>query len=623
MHNAIHTICTHLHSKNMDFTDFLLNIFYYIKIIIDLKNGSDVKEIIITDNSLINNNLISNIKQLNNDQLLDIQNQYNANPPKHFIQELENILKINKELKNYYNSFDQLKTGSSFLIRIIEEIDNLNIDRFKINILNLFSGTGTLALELIKNNFNHKNIYSYDINEKLNLINLYSNMICNNINIKDQIFKVDLLHDNINIINANLIVCDIPSNLKNIIHANCSDRIKKIKIRGTKSEPLIIQLITTLLTKNGVAIVIIPDSFLFNDSIQHIDTRKYLIENFNVKKIINFEQYKKSILIFSNSGKTTEIEFTNYSNTLNIKLPYDTIVNNKYSLYHHNYDIIIKPIFTQNASIYDLKTYINIVQNNYISVDDILVSYKFNQLKICTVNKSDTFEYGFITKDSSIITQPFLNYLLYNLLSNNMDTFTKGKIKQFDINLILNTKIKIPDVSTQILITDNIYDNNKLILNYNLKIKNLELIKCKFINTIIQNTPTIKLNSICNIEFKSNLKNTIQINKNSIIAGTVSLTTSEINVSSNIYYLANIANNYDNKCLYYILKYNEPDIQKLANLSNTIQLAKNKLENFQIPNLSEIEHKEILKCEIFDNEISLLTNNINNLKQSNIFTAFL
>ena len=89
-----------------------------------------------------------------------------------------------------------------------------------------------------------------------------------------------------------------------------------------------------------------------------------------------------------------------------------------------------------------------------------------------------------------------------------------------------------------------------------------------------------------------------------------------------MYYLNNIISTIIEMSLYYILKYNEDELMKLANLSNTIQLAKNKLESFQIPILNNDQQLQILKCIEIDNKIKQFQNINNDILNSNIFELF-
>ena len=114
-----------------------------------------------------------------------------------------------------------------------------------------------------------------------------------------------------------VILANMPFGLKGIKHAECCERVKNLKIRGTKSEPLFLQLMMVSLALGGRCAVVVPDGMLLNSSSCHNDTRKYLLDHFELKRVIKMNgQYfmntgiKPSILFFENTGKpTTAVEF--------------------------------------------------------------------------------------------------------------------------------------------------------------------------------------------------------------------------------------------------------------------------------------------------------------------------
>lgn len=114
-----------------------------------------------------------------------------------------------------------------------------------------------------------------------------------------------------------VILANMPFGLKGIKHAECCERVKNLKIRGTKSEPLFLQLMMVSLGLGGRCAVVVPDGMLVNSSSCHNDTRKYLLDHFELKRVIKMNgQYfmntgiKPSILFFENTGKpTTAVEF--------------------------------------------------------------------------------------------------------------------------------------------------------------------------------------------------------------------------------------------------------------------------------------------------------------------------
>ena len=144
-------------------------------------------------------------------------------------------------------------------------------------------------------------------------MNLYvnTNMVCENLVLRNSLTN-DLQNTSFDIILANM-----PFGLKGVKHADCCERVKGLKIRGTKSEPLFLQLMMVSLAPGGRCAVVVPDGMLVNTSSLHDETRKYLLDHFELKRVIKMKgqffmntSIQPSILFFENTGKpTTAIEF--------------------------------------------------------------------------------------------------------------------------------------------------------------------------------------------------------------------------------------------------------------------------------------------------------------------------
>lgn len=606
-----------IYSKNSHINDYLINILFYIDILLDkLNHNLDVMSF----NTLINNkiNVLSekyedlNMIHINYEIYLKLSTVKNVNNIKNYLEAITEITQA-KKIKYFHKEISQLIIDNKIINRIFEEIE-INDNQ---KIINLFSGAGDIISSKYNTN-NIKNIKNYESNDKLNLIHILNCKVSYNIDISDNTFKHDIIYDDILENDNDLVIVNIHSDIKNIIHANCCKSIKQLKIRGTKSEPLIIQLVTTLLNSNGTAVVITPDSFLFNDSNQHIETRKYLLTNFKINKIINISEIKKSILFFSKANPTQNITLVNNDKELDLLI--DTIKTKKYSLYYHNYELE-RVQNHSNSSIYDLSEYINFSYNSTTN-NEVLYSYKFNQLKIGKINSDIKYDIIFLTKDENQLKQSFLNHYLYNILNKHITNLTKGKINQFDIELIKQLQIKIPNIQIQQFIINYIENKNKLIEEQKQQLNILYQLKNKIVESNISNSTTINLNEIANIENKSYSSSTIQINKNSSIAGHIGLTINNTDESTNMYYVTNVKSTYKYKALYYILKYYEEQVITLANQNASSQLAKSKLENFKIPNIDEQEQNEILKCEYIDNKIQVINEIINILMSDNIIDIY-
>ncbi|VVU94783.1 N-6 DNA Methylase [seawater metagenome] len=208
---------------------------------------------------------------------------------------------------------------------------------------------------------NKDNIIGFDIDDNVKnmaLLNIFLEIgeVCNNTVVKQDTLKNDLRLDNGILEKAKVILANEPMGIKNITHASCCDRIKDLKIRGTKAEPLFLQLFMEALDDDGRCAVIVPDGVLFTESNLHKNTRKHMIENFNLKKVISLNDdnfflntgVSTSILFFAKDGtKTKKIEFCEI--TLNdekeieekliINVEYDKIKDNNYSLFVNMYNV--------------------------------------------------------------------------------------------------------------------------------------------------------------------------------------------------------------------------------------------------------------------------------------------
>ena len=147
-----------------------------------------------------------------------------------------------------------------------------------------------------------KYLYGFDIDQNnCNMMRL--NILLDTTKFFDTIITRDTLYTDIAIednppLNADVILANEPMGLVNILHAECCDRIKDLKIRGTKAEPLFLQLFMEALNENGRCAVVVPDGVLFNDSNLHQGTRKKLIEEFNLVKVITLNDKE----FFLNTG---------------------------------------------------------------------------------------------------------------------------------------------------------------------------------------------------------------------------------------------------------------------------------------------------------------------------------
>ena len=489
---------------------------------------------------------------------------------------IKNILNVRytnscpNQIINYINKLYNSEDSTLCLSSNFGEFNNIINDKFIIYDMDYDNIIwSSLSLELktnVKYNFVHSNfLYTNDIKKK------YDNILCN-----------------------------FPSGVKNIIHANCCDKIKNLKLRGTKSEPLILQLIMTSLNTNGTACLVVPNSLLFNDSNQHIQTREYLLKNFNVLKIINITKtmhnlQNYSILYFKNNGPTTNVEFENiefeeekYKITSLKKLSFDEIKENKHILFLEKYgekskdNIINSCLLSDIVDIVD-ETYkgdTSKLNGNFLSIP----KYINNKIELLYTDfKLEKDNISLIVKNG--LNQRFFNYYFYNVIAQNDYLLTTGKLKKIDYNLLLSIKIDNLPLDVQEKIANYCKLKNEIYNNNLLQDENYKNILKMYIDIITNKYDNILLKDVCDIANNCENENTITIQKNSNSAGVVSLSTFGNMKNTNLYYLNNLK--IDKEYLFTILKINENKLFKLSSMNKTICLSKNNLENFEIKNIQE------------------------------------
>ncbi len=489
------------------------------------------------------------------------------------------------------------------------------------NILLLSSQYGEFN-SIFRNEGNNMNIDIYDLfNENIIISQMdYDINYNNNFKFKYQ----DYLHKNVITKTYDLILCNFPSGLKNIIHAECCDRIKQLKIRGTKSEPLILQLIMMSLKKNGQAILIVPNTLLNNDSIQHVKTRELLINNFNVTRIINLDN--TSILYFENTGVTKTLTFEQFNidneeSNLLFEIDYTNIVKKNYNLYYEKY-ITINNINKELCN-YKLKDIIDIIEYKddiEINQSKVLIPmYYDNNQKVTIQIESKTNDCYTIKVKNNQILEKYIIYYFYYVIGPTIISHTKGKSKKLDINSLLEIDFQIPQINIQNYII-KYYDKLYIQINkYTETMNNLEELKLLYLDIVTDNTNFIKLKEICTIDNKPDNTTKYCIQRNSKTAGAIFNYDIKDANNNNVYFINNIKN-YIPECLYIILKYNESKLNKFSCITNTINLSKNCLENLEIKNISlDIQTNVINKYNIYENLINKTKTNFNLLVEENLF----
>jgi hypothetical protein len=366
---------------------------------------------------------------------------------------------INYFINNNKNLSDYI--SNAFVTEFMIKLANPKLEK----IANLCSGTGSLFINAA-NHFKStnqtlnllKNMYGFEINDEVKLWSILNIYISTKVLLTENIITADILHDNLFNESYDLIISDFPVGIRNIIHANCCNKIKSLKIRGTKSEPLILQLIMNILNKNGRAILNVPDNLLYNESKQHIETRRYLVENFSISKVVSVDKNlqtikgnKTSIIYLEKKGKTTEINFSKLSlkeekHLMSIKL--DLLQKNNYILWNEKYlgvdenkvhinsmklselaDVIYEGDHNKNLS----NNYL--VFPNYIN-DNKKVYINYDEFKL----QKDTFT--LLVKDDTICLQKYLNYYILQTIQKDILLYTTGKLNKINIEKLYEMKIK-------------------------------------------------------------------------------------------------------------------------------------------------------------------------------------
>jgi len=384
-------------------------------------------------------------------------------------------------------------------------------------------GTGgflTMAIKYLNEKYggkidwskNKTNIIGFDIDDNVRnmaLLNIFLEIgeLCDKTIVKEDTLHNDMRFEDKTILDkAKIILANEPMGLKNITFASCCERIKKDIKGGTKAEPLFLKLFMEALDDDGRCAVIVPDGMLFNASSLHNETRKMLVEKFNLKKIISLSDdfflntgVKTSILFFTKEKKKTEeVEFSfiklkkdDIDETSIIKVKYDELKKNNYILFVNKYNLklIDKIIGIEYKKLKDVCKFKNgktITREKCINGEYPVVGGgkipscyhdEFNTAENTTICSSSGASAGYISRYStkiwasdcfSIIPEDKIlnnDYLYYYLLhiQDNIYKLQKGSgqphVYSSDVE---NLEIPIPSIEIQTKMINMIksFDNN-------------------------------------------------------------------------------------------------------------------------------------------------------------------
>lgn len=435
--------------------------------------------------------------------------------------------KTMKDLGQYFTD----RTLIKYLVNLVNP--KLNKNGLCESIWDPSAGTGGFLIEYIsylnKNNENidwsrNKNqIYGNDINKNTSALlkqNLYYSFRedCGPVDMKDSLLTdSDIKYDNI--------LANPPFGIKGLKYKEMNRDIKALDIHGTKGEILFLQLCMTRLNENGKCAIVVPEGVLFNSTKMYKDTRKHLLENFNLKKVIKVGEgeffkntgVKTSVLFFEKTGQTENVEFiqVNKVNDQIVEVPLmivemDKIIENDYSLNMNLYKEIILDV-NDDFEVVELGDLFTLEKGKIQSSKSIPGNYKLmsqsnkrthNEYKydgenlfISCVNPIGTiYYYNGRCNCSTLLytlipkTNTNVKYLYY-YLKRNENMFkcceTGSANKSLSIDIFNKIKIPVPPQEVQNRIVeqlDNIYETE---IEFSKKI--VDSLKMS-IETIMKNT---------------------------------------------------------------------------------------------------------------------------------------
>lgn len=401
--------------------------------------------------------------------------------------------------------------------------------------------------ETINWEINKHNIYGSDINRNtfaLLKLNMYftTGQIIDNLVMKDT-----LVNDSLKVDGYDNILMNPPFGIKGIKYTDMNSKIKDLGINGTKGEILFLQNCMANLAKEGRCVIVVPDGVLFNSTKMYKETRKYLMDKFELEKVIkvgNGEFFKNTgvktaVLFFKNTGESTKnVEFVQVNKVGNkieeiplMDVSIDKIKENEYSLNMNmykevvfgnceNYEMVkisdlipdfnsgkyipntsgsLYPYYNSNGIIGYMDTYM--FEGEYIvqatsgsGINDNTFYYngRFNATNFTTI---------FSTLDNCLVK--YLYYFIRIKLNLKEQCCNGSTIPNLDKKSFCKIKIPLPPIEVQERIVeqlDNIYENE--IENSKKTIEGLE----KSIESIMKNTlmrkdlEDYKMNSISTIK---------------------------------------------------------------------------------------------------------------------------
>ncbi|MEM3857991.1 MAG: N-6 DNA methylase [Candidatus Micrarchaeaceae archaeon] len=430
------------------------------------------------------------------------------------VENLYNILMLFKDLniKELNENYDltgiiyelHLETGTNncrdlgqyFTSRkVIKYMINLVDPKLNQTICDPTMGTGgflTMTVKYLRQKYNinwktYKNlIFGYDVdNDVTNLATL--NLLLETGEIFDNLECKNVLTSNIDK-KFDIIFANEPMGI-DINYDKCSPNLKSFNIKGT-CESLFMQLFMNLLNKDGKACIIVPETFLSGSK---NETRKYLINNFDVRKIVHLNgkfflntNINAYIIYFINSGpKTQNVDFyvldENLVENKILTVDYEKIKNNNYILIHRFYVPISSKLEYPIYKLKDICKFLPKSKRKAKYGKDVGL-YPFfrsgKKVKYCDTYDYDVesiiigtggeanIKYGVkfsCSTDNVILTSKTQNVdikYVYYYLKNNIDILQRGffgtTIKHISSEYIKNIEIPLPPLDVQLSIVKKI-----------------------------------------------------------------------------------------------------------------------------------------------------------------------
>jgi restriction endonuclease S subunit len=269
-----------------------------------------------------------------------------------------------------------------------------------------------------------------------------------------------------------IICANMPFGLKGLKYADSCERVKKLGINTTKSEPLFMQLMMVSLNMGGRCAVVVPDGMLVNNSKGHNATRKYLLDNFELKRVIKMRGsfftntgIQPSIMYFVNTGMpTSEVEFWDVEDKGNgtvIEKMVLSVPRSKFddacSLDMRRYQEVAVVANTGGYPMVKLGDVVTLKQGfpfksaDYVSVGEGLYVLKHNNLQDGVVEVSKN-------QDCISSSQNTTNYLLKKgdvVVSMDFDCGKVGKI--VNDGWVLNQRMSLLRTNSEHLSQDYLY----------------------------------------------------------------------------------------------------------------------------------------------------------------------